>query len=176
MSVPVPGITGTSAGRVKQIVLAEDNPADVALVRMALLDAGVPCELRVLADGQKAVAFIQDMDLSPLALPVDLVLLDIHLPKRDGEEILRFLRSTRRYSKTPVIILTGSDLLRDFQTQKHSATLYFHKPSTLAGYMELGIIAREILAPIDPLPPQLVPPKAANRNDGEYAAGETLKQ
>ncbi len=137
---------GSPAQTVKQIVLAEDNPADVSLVRMALQDAGVPYELSVLADGQKAVAYIQNLDINPLATPVDLVLLDLHLPKRDGKEILKCLRSTERFSETPVILLTGSDLLRDVDAQKHAGTLYFQKPSTLAGYKELGIMARDILA------------------------------
>ena len=147
MSISEAGITRSPADRIKQIVLAEDNPADVTLVRMALQGAGVPCELRVLMDGQKAVAFIEDMNLNPLATPVDLVLLDIHLPKCDGQEILRCLRSTERHSETPVILLTGSDVRRDFDMRKHPATRYFQKPSTLAGYMELGLIARDILTP-----------------------------
>jgi len=165
MSIPETGIMGAPACAMRQILLAEDNPADVALVRMALQDAGIPCELRVLADGQKAVAFIQNLDGNPLTMPVDLILLDIHLPKRDGEEILKCLRSTERYSETPVILLTGSDILRDVQAQTHAATRYFRKPSTLAGYMELGIIARDIL----------IPRKPAQRKDSGYVQKD-LKQ
>jgi len=65
-----------------QIVLAEDNPADVTVVRMALREAGLRCELRILQDGEQAIAFLDRLDADPkAAAPIDLLLLDMHLPK-----------------------------------------------------------------------------------------------
>jgi chemotaxis family two-component system response regulator Rcp1 len=74
----------TSNGALMQIVLAEDNSADVMLVRLALENAGIHCELHILDDGEKAIAFIEELDASPQSRPVDLLLLDMHLPKREG--------------------------------------------------------------------------------------------
>jgi CheY-like chemotaxis protein len=138
----------TSPSTAKYIVLAEDNSADVMLVRLALKSSGLNCELRVLDDGDKAVAFIEEFDANPNAGPIDVLLLDMHLPKRDGEDILNRLRSSDRYAQTPVVVMTGSDAPRDHvQATKHAATHYFRKPYSLAEFMQLGIIVRDILSP-----------------------------
>ena len=137
----------TSPSHAKHIVLAEDNLADVALVRMALKSAGLNCELRVLDDGEKAVTFIEELDANPKAGPIDLLLLDMHLPKCDGEEILKCLRSSDSYARTPVVVMTASDAPRDHaQATKHAAMHYFRKPSNLAEFMQLGIIVRDLLS------------------------------
>jgi len=135
-----------------QIVLAEDNPADVMLVRLALKEAEVHCELHVMDDGDKAFAFITALDADPQSAPIDLLLLDMHLPKRDGEEIVEWLRSTRHHAQTPVIFMTGSDAERDHdQAKKHAVLHYFRKPSDFAEFMELGVIIRNLLVaqPLD---------------------------
>jgi two-component system, chemotaxis family, response regulator Rcp1 len=136
----------TSNGTLMQIVLAEDNSADVMLVRLALESAGIHCDLHILEDGEKAIAFIEELDASPRSRPVDLLLLDMHLPKRDGDEILKRLRSADHYAQTPVIVMTASDAPRDHdQAKKHAAMHYFRKPSNLAEYMQLGVIVRDLL-------------------------------
>lgn len=138
----------TSPSPAKQIVLAEDNSADVMLVRMALKSSGLNCEVRVLDDGDKAVTFLEEVDANPAAGPIDLLLLDMHLPKRDGEDILNRLFSSDRYAQTPVVVMTGSDAPCDRErAQKHAALHYFRKPSSLAEYMQLGVIVRNLLSP-----------------------------
>jgi CheY-like chemotaxis protein len=132
-----------------QIVLAEDNPADVTVVRMALREAGVDCALSVLRDGEEALAFLDAIDANPKKMPViDLLLLDLHLPKRDGKDILKRLRSTENYAQTPVIVTTASGAPQDHdQAEKHAALYYFQKPSTFAEFMQLGHIVRDFLCP-----------------------------
>jgi chemotaxis family two-component system response regulator Rcp1 len=138
----------TSPRPARQIVLAEDNSADVMLVRLALKGSGINCELRVLGDGDRAVAFIEEYDANPAVGPVDLLLLDMHLPKRDGEEILKRLRSSDHCAETPVVVMTASDAPRHHAlAQKHAAMHYFRKPSNLAEYMQLGLIVRDLLTP-----------------------------
>jgi chemotaxis family two-component system response regulator Rcp1 len=137
-----------SPGPAKQIVLAEDNPADILLVRMALDNSGLNCELRVLDDGDKAVNFIEKFDSSPDAAPIDLLLLDMHLPKRDGEEILKCLRSSDRCGQTPVVVMTASDAPRDRANAREQAAMhYFRKPSDFAEFMQLGTVVRDLLSP-----------------------------
>jgi len=137
----------TTRSRVKQIMVAEDSPADVILVRMALQRSGLDFELHVLDDGEKAITFLEKLDASPAADPIDLLLLDMHLPKYDGEEILMRLRSSENHAQTPVVIMTASDAPQDHaRAQKHAAMHYFRKPSDLAGYMQLGIIIRDLLS------------------------------
>jgi len=132
----------------KHIVLAEDNAADVMLVRLALKGSGVHSQLRVLDDGDKAVAFIEEVEANPDAGPIDLWLLDMHLPKRDGDEILKRLRSSERFARTPVVVMSASDAPSDLaNAQKHSAMHYFRKPNSLAEFMQLGAIVRGLLLP-----------------------------
>jgi DNA-binding response OmpR family regulator len=78
---------------------------------------------------------------------MDLLLLDMHLPKRGGEDILKCLRSTERYAQTPVIVMTASDAPSDHHmAEEHAALHYFRKPANLAEFMELGVIARGVLS------------------------------
>jgi CheY-like chemotaxis protein len=129
-----------------EIVLAEDNPADVTLVREALKEHGLECVLHVIQDGEQAIAFVESLDRDPNKPRLDLLLLDMHLPKRDGDEILERLRCTERYARTPVVVMTSSDSPQDHENaQKHAALHYFKKPLSLGEFMELGAIVRAIL-------------------------------
>jgi CheY-like chemotaxis protein len=128
------------------IVLAEDNPADVHLVRVALRQHAVDCQLRVITDGEEVLSFIRDLDLDLNVPCPDLLLLDIYLPKRDGNEVLKHLRSSERCSKTPVVIFTSSDAPADHKSaQDHAAIHYFRKPMSLDQFMHLGQIVKEAL-------------------------------
>src|SRR5580704_4308580 len=92
-----------------QIVIAEDNAADVVLVREALKAHRIDCTIHVLRDGEQALAFLDMADSERSDKRIDLLLLDLNLPKRDGEEVLKKLRSTRHYAETPVIVMTSMD-------------------------------------------------------------------
>jgi CheY-like chemotaxis protein len=129
-----------------QIILAEDNAADVLLVQEALAEHAVSCDLRVLGDGEQAMRFIDQLDLdSKLPCP-DLLLLDLHLPKRDGAEILSYLRASERCAQTPVVVLTSSDSPGDHaRAEKNAALHYFRKPATLRQFMTLGAVVRELI-------------------------------
>lgn len=129
-----------------EILIAEDNPADVVLVREALATNNVDCVLHVLTDGEKALARIDNLDNDPNKPPVDLLILDMHLPKHDGEAILKRLRSTRHYARTPVIVMTSlaSRWIED-NAAKDGALVYCSKPSTLDELVKLGAVVRNML-------------------------------
>jgi CheY-like chemotaxis protein len=129
-----------------QIVVAEDNHADIALVREALKTHGVDSELVVKSDGAGAIRFFRGLDLDSHSQAPDLILLDMHLPKYDGEEILSALRWTERIAQTPVVVMTSSQA-PEFEkvAQKHAALHYFKKPTTWEQFSELGIIVRHLL-------------------------------
>jgi chemotaxis family two-component system response regulator Rcp1 len=129
----------------RYILLAEDNPADVFLVRQALKGSGVPYNLRVLSDGEEAISFIDGLDNNSAIGCPDLLLLDMHLPKRDGDEILQRLRASGRCSRTPVVILTSSDFPRNLEEAPQHATSYFRKPSDLHDFMNLGEVVKNIV-------------------------------
>ena len=129
-----------------QILLAEDNPADVALVREALNKQKIDCDLIVIDDGEQAIAFINRIDADRKSPCPALLLLDLHLPRRGGEEILKNLRASERCGQTPVVILSSSDSPKDRENaEKNAALHYFRKPSTLSEFMELGVIVKQVI-------------------------------
>jgi DNA-binding response OmpR family regulator len=129
-----------------EILLAEDNPQDAELVRMALKEHRVDCALRVIPDGAQAITFLDTLDANPKSPALDLLLVDMNLPKRSGEDILKRLRSTEHYARTPVIVMSGlpAEAVEEKAT-RHAATVYFKKPLTLDEFMQLGSIVRNVL-------------------------------
>ena len=129
------------------ILVAEDNPADVLLVREAFREAALACSIVLVTDGEQAIEFIEALDRGATNSRVDIALFDMHLPKRDGVEILRRLRATKFHAQTPVVVMTSSDAPDDYQNAGNPTTLhYFRKPMTLSGFMKLGVIVSDILA------------------------------
>jgi chemotaxis family two-component system response regulator Rcp1 len=133
------------------ILIAEDNPADVELVREALEDRQVLYRLHIVSDGEQAVTFIQSIDGDSTLTCPKLFLMDLHLPKRDGEEILRCLRSSERCFHTPVIVMTSLVSPRDIErTAHHKNVYYFQKPNTLAEFMKLGDVVKILVSHSEP--------------------------
>ena len=87
---------GCYIGSLIQILLAEDNPADVYLIRHALAENNVECSLEIAHHGREALAFLRaDKESTRNTVP-DLILLDLNLPQHDGMEILQHIRRSRR--------------------------------------------------------------------------------
>ncbi|HEX7359598.1 MAG TPA: response regulator [Bryobacteraceae bacterium] len=129
-----------------EIVLAEDNPADAELVREALEQHNVHCSLHVICDGAQAMELIDRLDADPKEPRLDLLLVDMLLPKRDGEAVLRRLRSTERYAQTPVVVISGlSSSAVEEAAIRNAAVVYFKKPAALEEFMRLGSIVRQVL-------------------------------
>jgi len=128
------------------VLLAEDNPGDVFLVRRALEKHGLQVELVVVEDGQAALRYIDRVDADDSVFSPDLALLDLNMPRATGNRILLRIRQSRRCNTIPIIIVTSSDspLDRD-STAQLGATGYFQKPGDLAGFMHLGQIVRDAL-------------------------------
>ena len=129
------------------VVLAEDNPGDVFLIRRALDGQGLSYELLVAKDGEDAVRYV--MEAAAGTLKIDLFLLDLNLPRQDGCEVLARLRSHASLAKVPVVLLTSSDSPQDRdRCLSLGANRYFQKPSNLAAFMEIGSIARELVGQV----------------------------
>jgi CheY-like chemotaxis protein len=130
-----------------QLLLVEDNPADVELVEEALAEAALDCGLSVVRDGRQAIDFIEHLEAADEQCCPDLVLLDLNLPKVSGEEVLNRMRSSPRFRLAKVLIISSSDITSDKERLiRLGANEYFHKPSSLKQYMELGPKVRAMLA------------------------------
>ena len=130
-----------------QILLAEDNPADVYLIRHALAENSVECSLEVARDGREALAFLYSRDNAANVSPPDLILLDLNLPQHDGVEILQRIRQSRRLEAVPVIVFTSSDSPADrLSATQLGITRYIKKPSLLDDFLAIGAVIREVLA------------------------------
>ncbi len=100
----------------KEVVLVEDGPDDVAFFVHAFEKAGLAAHLRVIPDGAEALEFLlgagDPADQTPASRP-RLVILDLKLPKVDGLEVLRRLKTDARTRTIPVVILSSSQEERD---------------------------------------------------------------
>ena len=121
-----------------EILLVEDNAADVRLTREALKDAKVRNQLHVAADGVEAMAFLRREGRHAGAPRPDLVLLDLNLPKKDGREVLEEIKQDPGLQNIPVVILTTSqaeeDVLRSYQLR---ANAFVTKPVDLERFLEV---------------------------------------
>ena len=118
-----------------EILLGEDNPADVYLIRQALEEHGIRFNLQVAAHGGEVLDFISG---APLQVP-DLIVLDLNLPRYEGLEVLKTVRQTNALSRVPVVILTSSDSPRDrLAASELGADCYIRKPSNLDEFLEIG--------------------------------------
>lgn len=125
--------------KTKTILLVEDNPSDIGLTKRALEKSRIANELVVVEDGQEALDYLFNEDPlkdSKNELPA-LILLDLKLPKIDGLQVLRRIRSDERTSRLAVVILTTSseepDIARSYDLGANS---YIRKPVDFIQFAE----------------------------------------
>lgn len=120
------------------ILLIEDNPGDVRLTREALKEAKININLAVANDGLEAMKMLhQEAPYSNQPLP-DLVLLDLNMPRMDGREVLRLIKTDDSLKRIPVVVLTTSAAEKDIlQAYGMHANCYITKPVELDQFMEI---------------------------------------
>lgn len=96
-----------------EILLVEDNPGDVRLTREALKDCKMRNTLYVVEDGEEALSFLYKKGKYTNAPQPNLILLDLNLPKKDGEEVLSEIKKNPGLKRIPVVILTTSKAEED---------------------------------------------------------------
>lgn len=116
----------------KTLLIVEDDPYDVKLIKRAIKKARILNPVQTIEDGEAAIAYLAGQspfdDRSHYPLPV-LMLLDLKLPKKDGFEILQWLRGQPALGRLPVVVLTSSNQSRDVnRAYDLGANSYLVKP------------------------------------------------
>jgi len=129
-----------------RVLLAEDNPGDVMLVRDALQQQSLEFDLVVLDNGDKIRSFLHTVAENQLPGP-DVLLLDLNLPRVDGPDMFRLIREHPCCCNVPLIVITSSDSRRDRAwTEEFGVAHYFRKPSNYDAFMKLGELVRSVVA------------------------------
>ena len=129
------------------ILLVEDEPSDVFLMKRALKGAQIPNPLQVAGDGQEAINYLSGAgkfsDRAQFPLP-SIIFLDLKLPYKSGFEVLDWIRSQSQLNQTLVMVLTSSSEERDIsQCYKLGARTFLVKPPTPAMLLELLISLKD---------------------------------
>lgn len=120
------------------ILLVEDNEGDILLTKEALEDAKILVKLSVVRDGKEAIDFLNKAGkYAAVALP-DLLLLDVNLPKKNGHEVLKYIKTNENFKHIPVIILTTSSSPVDINlSYDNYANCYITKPVNVTDFLSM---------------------------------------
>ena len=130
------------------VLLVEDNPADVRIIREALAISRIPHRLHVVEDGEQALDFVRGQGAYVNSPRPDLMLLDLNIPKIQGHDVIAQLRADQPHRRLPIVVLTGSKLEKDMErTFALHADEHIVKPTRLFEYVgelafALGLVRR----------------------------------
>ena len=131
-----------TAGAPVEILLVEDNPADVRLTQEALKEGTVYNNLHWAKDGVEALEFLHRRGKYAAAPRPDIILLDLNLPKKDGREVLEEIKRDETLKRIPVVVLTTSKAEEDvLRTYNLHANCYVTKPVDLEKFI---VVVRSI--------------------------------
>jgi CheY-like chemotaxis protein len=138
-----------------EILLVEDNPADIHLTLTALRDARSSSKVHVVTDGEQALAFLKREGAHSNAPRPDLVFLDLNLPKVDGYEVLESMKADPVLRRIPVVAISGSkneiDIARAYDQQ---ISAYLVKPAGVNEYFSAIRSLKELWFHAAALPPK----------------------
>jgi two-component system, chemotaxis family, response regulator Rcp1 len=139
-----PSLNEERADSNSHILIVEDNPADVFLIRETISSTRIEASVHVVKDGEAATLFFDEADRDDSAPRPALVILDLNLPKKNGIQVLHHMRQSRRSRRASVIVVSTSSLPKDREAVILSgANAYFRKPSEYDRFLELGGLIQE---------------------------------
>lgn len=144
----------TQRGEPADILLVEDNPGDVRLTEEAFDGGSIRNSLHVTVDGVEALDFLKKRGEYEDAPCPDIVLLDLNLPRKDGEVVLSEIRDDPDLEQLPVIVLTSSDAQEDVvKSYEHQANAYLTKPVDPTEFIDVIQSIQEFWLSVVRLPP-----------------------
>ncbi len=115
-----------------EVLLVEDNPGDVRLVKEALRDCPIPLNLTVARDGEEAFQLLFGNHPEHPPIRPHVILLDLNLPKRSGHEVLRDVKEDSNLRTIPVVIVSSAGSKEEVnRAYRLSANCYIRKPLDL---------------------------------------------
>lgn len=129
-------MSSTNVVKTIEILLVEDNPGDVRLTQEVLKEGKIHNHMNVVEDGEKAIAFLNQTEPYNHAPLPDLVLLDLNLPRRNGLEVLRMIKTNEALKHIPVVVFTTSQAEEDVMSAYNLyANCYITKPIDLEQFI-----------------------------------------
>ena len=118
-----------------EVLLVDDNPADIDLMREILGSCKCHYHVHAVGDGEEAISFLHRRGKYGDAPAPDLVILDLNLPRKDGRMVLKELKSDALFCKIPIIVFTTSQASADIASSYElGANCYLRKPGNLNEY------------------------------------------
>ncbi len=119
------------------ILLVEDNDGDILLTTDALEEGKIINKVSVVKDGKQAIDFLNKRnDFTEAELP-NLILLDINLPKKNGHEVLHYIKTNAKFKHIPIIMLTTSSSEKDILlAYKNYANCFISKPVEVNDFID----------------------------------------
>jgi len=143
------------AGRPVEILLAEDNPGDVKLTEKALAKGRVLNTLHVVNDGVEAMSYLRQEGEYESAPRPDLLLLDLNMPRMDGQEVLAEMKGDEDLRRIPVVVLTSSAAEEDIvESYDLHANAYLTKPVDFDGFVDIVRSIEEFWLKVVKRPPK----------------------
>ena len=139
-----------------EILLVEDNPADIRLVQEVFKEARINNKMHVTLNGEKAMQLLRrESEYAHVSRP-DLIILDLNLPKKDGKEVLKEIKEDMNLKTIPVIILTTSNAEDDLiETYENNANCYITKPVDLDNFIKVVKTIENFWLSVVKLPPRV---------------------
>lgn len=120
------------------ILLVEDNEGDIVLTQEALEESRIIGHVDVARDGAAAVRYFDEILRSNQSKLPDMILLDINLPKKNGHEVLQYIKDSEQLRHIPVIMLTTSSSEKDIvDSYRHYANCYITKPVDVNHFIDV---------------------------------------
>lgn len=120
------------------VLLVEDNPGDVRLTQEAFKEAKISIKLDVTMDGAEAIKFLRKEGEYADVVTPDLILLDLNLPKKDGREVLKEIKTDDMLKRIPVVVLTTSNAEQDIMKSYNlHVNCYINKPVDFEKFFDI---------------------------------------
>lgn len=148
----------TEDARAITVLMAEDDPEDRMLTKEAFQEARLANELRFVEDGEELMDYLRGEGkyAQPDSAPrPGLILLDLNMPKKDGREALKEIKSDHELRQIPITVLTTSEAEEDiYRSYDMGVNSYITKPVTFEGLVDVMKTLKKYWFEIVELPPQ----------------------